>query len=332
VSQTGSTANPSGMAVTYTFAASSTVPAYLGGGIEIISTNYRRFPVVTQAAGNVAWITWGVAVRTSSARVAFSVGAGEYRFKVRTPGGEERYVSLTPEVTTGNTFIVLDFASSADRIVTIEAQDNRTFRAVNVDTGQTATNPGDADGITLIFGDSFTVGNPGPTTKHDGVATCLGELLGLRNVWACGIGGTGYVADNSATRYKLYDHIAADVARAVAIAPVTKVFVLMGVNDKGLSGVQAEATACFDLLRSLLPAASISVASPWDTDAPSAASANFEAVTTAIQAAALGRGGVHFLDLESVAFTPVSGIHPGDAGALVLAQALATAERAAVSA
>lgn len=334
VTPTGSVSNPAGMAVSYTFVSGSLVPHYKGGGIEVVSTNNRRFPNVTLSSGVESYSTWRVSARTSSPRVAFSLGGttgANYRFLVRTPGGEERYVDKAGTAVNPGGFVILDFGSSADRIVTVEGQDNQSYRAVNVDTGYTATNP-DEPGIALFLGDSLTQGTPGPTFKRDSLVHCAAELLGLRNFWASGAGGTGYVATSSGTRYKLYDRLAADLDRATAIDNVVKVFILMGVNDEGLSGVQAEAAACFDLIRSRLPAASVSFASGYDKNAPSAASADFLAVSSAIQAAGAGRGGFHFLDLQGTSYTKFDSVHADDPGCLTLGQAIAAGERLALAA
>ena len=335
VTVTAAVSNPAGMAVNYSFASGSLVPSYKGGGSEVFSTNYRKFPNATLSLGTVIGTTWRASIRTTSARVAFSLAGttvANYRFLVRTPGGEERYVDKVGTNLGANSFVVLDFGSSADRIVTVENQDTSSFRAVNVDTGFTATNPDDSAEIALFLGDSLTAATPGPTTKRDGVVHCTAELLGLRNFWASGAGGTGYVATSSGTRYKLADRIADDINRAKALGTVAKAFILMGVNDIGLSGVQAEAAACFDIARALLPSASISVASPYDTAAPSAAASDYLAVKAAIQSALVGRGGFRFLDLQGTTYTKVDGVHADDAGALVLGQALAAAERLALAA
>lgn len=336
ITNTASSTAPAGMAVSYTFVGGSPVPAYRGGGIEVLATNYRRFPVSTLSPASILYGPWETAVRSSSARVAFFLSAGNYRFKVRTPGGEERYASKSVTVAAGNTWIIVDHGGIADRITTVESQDNATFRAVNVDTGQTATNPNDDTGICLWLGDSLTVASPGPTTRSDGLASCASELLGYRNHWNSGNGGTGYIADNGGTRYKLIDRMVADIGRATALGEVTKLFIAMGVNDKGQTSaaVEAASNVVFDLARSLLPVTSISVLSPYDALAPSAPGTEFLDVKAGIWAALAGRGGFHGLDLESVAYTkaPADPVHADDAGAMTLAQAIAVAERAALAA
>lgn len=336
VTVTGSTANPSGMGVTYTFVGGSLVPAYKGGGIEVVSTNYRRFPVMTVSSGSVQWTTWRVSVRTSAPKVAFSVNGtsgSKYRFLVRTPGQPDEYVDKAGTTVDGASvgFVVLDFGGAADRIVTVENQDNTSFRAVNVSDGYTATNPNEEAGIALYFGDSFTTGT-GTTFKNDGFVTVSAEQLGFANIWASGVGGTGYLATNGATRYKLSERILADINRAKAIGTVSKVFVAMGLNDLAIGDVTAEAAACFDIIRAALPSASVSVLGPWDVKAPSAVAARFASRKAEIQAALAGRGGFHFLDTQGVEFTKSDGTHPDTAGHLTVGAWLAGAERTALAA
>jgi len=340
VTVTSVTANPAGMGVTYTYVSGSLVPLYKGGADKAFSTNYRRFPVVTDpvgggnVGGNESASVFFSGVRTTSAKVSFSTlsSTEKVRFRVRTPGGIDQYVNKAGTLNSSNGHIVLDFGSDADRIVTCEGMKNGGIRAINVLDGYTATKPVEEAGIALFLGDSFIEG-VGTAFVGDGLAAPCAESLGFAHFWASGSGGTGYVATNSSTRPKLADRIVADITRAMGYGTVAKVFMAMGLNDIGLSGIQAEAEACLSLARGILPAASISVVGPWDNAAPSAPVANYAACKTAIQAAVVNRGGVHFLDPQGVSFAQnaLTLPHPTEAGALTLGQWLAAAERAALA-
>lgn len=341
VTVTSVTANPAGMGVTYTYVSGSLVPLYKGGANKAFATNYRRFPVVTDpvgggnVGGNESASVFFSSVRTTSAKVSFSTlsSSEKVRFRVRTPGGIDQYVDKAGTLNSSNGHIVLDFGSDADRIITCEGMKNGGIRAINVLDGYTATKPVEETGIALFLGDSFIEGT-GTAFVGDGLAAPCAESLGFAHFWASGSGGTGYVATNSSTRPKLADRIVADITRAMTYGTVTKLFIPMGINDLGLSGIQTEAAACLDIARSMLPAASISVVGPWDNAAPGAPVANYASCKAAIQAAVGSRGGVHFLDPEGVAYdqNALALPHPDEAGALTLGQWLAAAERAALAA
>lgn len=340
VTVTGSTASPAGMGVTYTYIAGSPVPAYKGGGDKLYAALYRRFPAATDPVGggntanNESGSLWRVSVRTNSAKVSFSTAGTtlKLRFLVRTPGGIDQYVDKAGTLNSESGHVVLDFGSDADRIITCEGQKGAAFRAINVLDGYTATKPTEEPALAMFLGDSFTDGVGVAFTGDSYVASCA-ESLGFANFWASPLGDTGYVKDSGGTRLKLADRIVNDINRAKQYGAVKKLFIAMGINDIGLSGVEAEATICFNLARSLLPEASISVVGPWDGFAPGAPSGAYSAVKSAIQSAVGSRGGFHFLDAEGVAFAKNASTlpHPDEAGALTLGQWLASAERAALA-
>jgi hypothetical protein len=244
VTVTGATTTPAGMTVAYTFIGGSLIPFYVGGGATVVATNYRRFPSSSAPAGVSQFGNgedggvWRVSVRTSSPRVSFLLGGSgsiRYRLLVRDAAGIDQYFDKAGFLNAANGFVTADAGSAADRIWTIEGQTSTSFRQVNVDDGYTATNPDDGIGIAMFLGDSITAGAVGLTFRGDAFPAPTAESLGVRNFWASGQTGTGYIADNAGTRYKLSDRLAADINRAKAIGNVVKVFVAMGTNDRGLA-------------------------------------------------------------------------------------------------
>lgn len=330
----------------YRYTNGSTALAYLGGGDAVTGTTYRRFPVATKftSGGNVTTTEDATYFRVKAvidaAAVAFRVlGVASttvgYRFIV-----DGQYVSLSPTVvaTGGRQYIVLDFGSKAARTIIVESALSNGFDGIHVAVGDTVSYPALEPRIALFLGDSFTRGTGTQATGDaaglagDGYYTVLAEQLGFENIWASGLGGTGFVADNTGASYTLGQRLVADIARAKSFGTVAKVFVAMGLNDLGLSGIQAAASADFDTIRAQLPAASVSVLCPWDSAAPGAPSSAFNTAKAAIQAAMAGRGGFHFLDIEGTSYTKYDATHPDSAGHATLGNALLTLERAALAA
>lgn len=308
---------------------------YIGGKPKAFSTDFAQFPVTTTVSGgNIGGVEnaiyWRAGITTNAATVAVAILGGSasigYRFIV-----DGQYVSLSQTIasTGGRQYIILSFGVSATRTIYVEANSARAFVAFNVDPSDVITAPSDEPTIALFLGDSFSTGTG--ALSQDGYYTVMAEQLGFSNIWASGSGGTGYLATSSGTGYKLSNRVVADIARASSVGTVSKVFVAMGLNDLSLGDVTAEANICFDLIRSALPDASVSVFSPWDVNAPAAPAANFATRKAEIKAAVSGRIGFKFIDLEGVSFTKADGTHPNTEGHATLGNYLLVAERAALA-
>lgn len=294
--------------------------AYLSGTTEKIS--------VTANADVVCYYVVGSTLR--------------YRFLVdEFDGNGSRYVDLTGTLAAttsglGQSFIVLTFASKAVRKVTIELQQTQALRTIQIKSGDSyGTRPAAKQFRAVALGDSVA-GATGATALGDGLVNIAGDYLGISDFWASGVGGTGYVNDVSATKFKLYDRLtnalARDLDAAVALGTVDIVVVAMGLNDIGLSGVQAEASRCFDYIRALCPSALVFVVGTWDASAPSAPGGAYTTLKTAIQAAVGTRGGFWFLDPQGVSYTKFDAVHPDTAGHRTLGRWLEGQIRAKVAA
>jgi len=323
---------------------------FTGGGALWVSTS-RAFPssscvsggnMTSAGAAGANSGCWKVGAVVNAQKVAILVTGSTaelYRFLVN-----GQYVSFTgTAVGTGGalTYVLLDFGSKASRLIEIEdgqSTDGRSaprrFVSFSIDPADTLTAPPVAEYPVIVLGDSFTAPT-GPTQAGDAWWSVAADYLGLKDRWNSGEGGTGYVNPSSTgIQYKLGDRIVADLDRMIAISPPKVVVVAIGYNDQGLSGIQAEAAGCFDIIRSKCPTALVFVTTgPWDKDSPSGPSANYTAAKNAIAAALAGRGGFYALDMQGVSYTKIGdAAHPNDAGHSTLGLAANTQVRALVAA
>ena len=302
---------------------------FTGGGSEFVATVQRRFPASSRISGGTVSATedpgcWKAGIQTNAAKVAVRVSGSTtelYRFLV-----DGQYVSFagTAVGTSGaNTYALLDFGSSQSRLIEVEngaSADGRSgaraFVSFSIDPADAFSAPPIAPFPTMFLGDSFTAPT-GVTQAGDGFFAVAADYLGLKDRWNSGQGGTGYVADaGTGTKYKLGDRLAADLDRMIAISPPKVIFVAMGLNDLGLSGIQSAASACFDVIRQKCPSALVFVTTGvWDVQAPSAPASGYSAAKSAIVAAMTGRGGFYALDMEGVSYTKIGdATHPDDLG------------------
>jgi lysophospholipase L1-like esterase len=325
------TSRPSG----YTNDFLITTPAnfrQLGGNPSFQASTYNRYPVatstITGSGGNANngkdAVAWRVTADVNSAKIGAAISAtgsaAPYRFLV---GGQ--YVNKTGLATLASNsavnWITLDFTSvggKAVRQITVEGMIGAAFRGFSLQSGDSLAFPagkisaGSLNLKAVIAGDSFTAAI-GATQAGDGYGLLLGEYLGIENNWLSGVGGTGFVATNSGTSFKLGDRLSDINGQSADV-----IMVAMGINDIGQSPatIQSNAAAVFASLRLNNPAAPIFVIGPWDTVAPSPVSADYTNTKAAIQAAMAGVSGSFFIDMEGVSFAQVGGgnIHPTTAG------------------
>jgi lysophospholipase L1-like esterase len=314
--------------------------SYEGGAFYEPSATYRRFPCATKISGGSAGATanqvaWRASINADAAAVGIAVlGATnntcQYRFLVN-----DQYVSLTPSNTTagGRQYFTLDFGSKVLRKVSVElcagggASGLGAFRGFFVAVGDTLSLPA-ARPRMIVLGDSYTA-TTGAGKPGDGYAIVMADYLGVE-VWASGIGGSGYIATSSGTEYKLSDRIAADLDRALLYGTLEFVVVAMGVNDIGAGDVTTEAGVCFNIIRAKCPVALVMVFGPWNVQTPTQSAGNLSAENQ-IRAAAGGRAGFYFVDNSALSFDN-DGTHPTNAGHATIGSTEATAIRAALAA
>lgn len=160
---------------------------------------------------------------------------------------DDEYVSLTPHQIVATTGYVwkFDFGSAASRRIELISHNAipRNIWTANID----AITPASVRGPRVIaFGDSFTAAAP------SGWWLAFGDALGWDDVWASGVGGTGYKATNSGSSLKFRDRLAQDV---IAYSPDVVVFHGL-TNDGGYSpssGIYDEALSCYSALKAALP-------------------------------------------------------------------------------
>jgi lysophospholipase L1-like esterase len=323
-----------GIATTYTH--TDPVIAY-SGGYAYTANGSRQFPSTTNAAsgGNIAGtglngVRWRATTVVNAAKVWIQVAGSSsipYRFIV-----DGQYVDTTGTLSNQSSsprYFLLDFGSKAVRTVSVEGEQNLGFLGFAVGAGDACSAPSVSGKRMIVLGDSITTGTAA-TRLGDGFASIVGDMLGFSDVYASGLGGTGYIATNAGTRYKLGDRL----GDANAHGPWDLIVVAMGVNDMGQTGaaITSEAAADFASLRAANPAAQIMVVGAWDRLAPSAPEANYATVKAAIQAAIPSGQGFTFLDPQGVAYVNSDGTHPTTAGHATLGAWLAGAIKTALGA
>ena len=322
----------------YRYSLASGVFRFEGGGDKGFGAGtYRQFPVARIAASGAnlgdgtAGVVWQTRIVANSTKVGFRLLGGLKAFRFIVDG---RYVSLTGTLTatsSGTNYIVLDFGAKASREIIVENQEASAFDGVYVASGDTVSLPSASSYRLLVLGDSF-IASTGATIASDGLASVAADYLVIRDRWASGSGGTGYVATNAGASYALPTRVAEDVQRFAALGSADIIVVAIGLNDIGSAGVQTAAASTFDLIRANAPRALVFVVGPWDQNAPSAPVSNYAACKSAIQAAMSGRGGFWFLDPQGVSYTKYDTMHPNDSGHTTLGQWLSTQIRTAIAA
>lgn len=158
----------------------------------------------------------------------------------------DEFVSLTPTSNANQTSVYkIAFSSADERRIDIYIWNGR-FWGVNMGYTDMLT-AAPIRGPRVIIGlDSFSAAN---VVDH-WAAVWLAHLMQWDDVWAAGVGGTGYVATNVGTAKKLRDRIATDF---IAFSP--DIILLMGsVNDWGQDAatVQSEAELCVRQIKAAL--------------------------------------------------------------------------------
>lgn len=163
-------------------------------------------------------------------------------FLIRVDG---QYVSFTSTVVASTvTYFKLAFASVAPRRIDVIGY-IMSFTGVCVDAGDTVSPVPVRGPRVLCLGDSFT--QPSDT----GWPSWFSDCMGWDDVWAAGVGGTGYIATNGGSSKKFRDRIAADV---IPYAP--DIVMLYGsLNDASQSAlnVGSEAAASVAQIKDALP-------------------------------------------------------------------------------
>lgn len=219
-----------------------------------------------------------VAIGTSHSAIATITIDGRRLF----PGGITGPSGYNP------IWYILDFRQAGGRkarSITLEAYGNIRFAGVRVDGASYVSPTPTADGVRVAFlGSSIEAGSRYfPTMGNLSWPVQTAKLLGWSDPWNLGLGGTGYIANQSGNSFSYNDHI----NDAIRIAP--DIVVIGGaINDASIASpatITAAATSLLQTLRSRLPnAVLIAMGTFPGASGPSTARINSEiAVKTAVQ-------------------------------------------------
>ena len=236
-------------------------------------------------------------------------------------GGPWSLNSVTP----GNSaYFRCVFGTSATRRIRIEQTGAGPYLYdIKVGSGESIAKIGDAGPRMLIAADSF--GEPtGPTYEWLGPIQLLAEEMGIRELWNTSSGGTGWLQTRaSPARINFLDRFDNDV-----LAVNADVYLIWNgyndIADGNDATIQTQASAKIAALKAAHPKAKIYIIGPPDNGAPSAPGASWLSMNAAMEAVATANG-VGFIDLQGVEFTEADGIHPNDAGAVTLKNAIKAA-------
>jgi lysophospholipase L1-like esterase len=351
---------PSGFSNVTTYAAAPST-FQVTGGWPILNTGINMVQIATWTTATTGQGTVGpngpslfdasgrIEFRADAAKVLFHLfgQTGAYRFLVN-----GQYVSLSLNTVAGasnDAYYTLDFTSvggRAHRTIVVECSNGGGFYSAAVGTTETISRTR-GDTIRFIFaGDSYVAGT-GTTNAiaGDGFASIMGDLLGIRDLWASGSPGTGYLAtDTTLNHLNLLGRLTDITSHAPDI-----VAIFMGYNDLGngfsTGQVQAQLTLILQGIRAVLPTIPILVlgvqkagqpiatVTPYETAIASTVSTYgytaiaFVPVSTAVQPWQTGTGhvGATAGDGNSDLYIGADGVHPNDSGHAHLAQCCADA-------
>ncbi|HDR9003228.1 TPA: SGNH/GDSL hydrolase family protein [Burkholderia vietnamiensis] len=240
--------------------------------------------------------------------------AGMY-FRVKVDG---QYVSLTPQASAGDSsthYYLHAFAARARRRIDIIGH-NLQFVGINTDANDTIT-PAEIRGPRTIFpGDSFTAASGASSGTVTGYVSAFADAMGWDDVWASGLGGTGYL-NPGAPNVTFAQRIQHDV---VQYQPEI-VWVVGGLNDYNgytAAQIQAAAISLYQTILAGIPGVLL-VVSPNINGGVGKMSATVIAAIAALKAAAQSVGAL-WIDPTNLPFGPGQG---GQNGALVFSRSAA---------
>lgn len=172
-------------------------PFYVGGGYTSVTSGITSFLTCTPSGSTPAGRHWRVETILDGDEVSFlldSATADGYRFLV-----DGQYVSLsgTTSAAGGMRYYTLTFPSRGRYRITVEGHTTLRFDEARVPDDCTLLRPEIQDRPRIIFvGDSNVEAFP-LALKGDGIAAVFGDSIGITDVWASGVFGTGFIANNS---------------------------------------------------------------------------------------------------------------------------------------
>lgn len=195
-------AAPAGFTRAYDFSATG-APFVAGGGNPVTSGGATSFPVVTPSGTAKVGRHWRVSTLLDGTQVAFrldsdATAGGGYRFLV-----DGRYVKLTGTISGSGAdrWYTLRFSGRGKRRITVEGYGALRFWSAAVPDSDTLLNPvTGASPRIVVMGDS-NLEAYGVVLKGDGPGAVLSDFIGVEDVWAQGVYGTGFLATNGGANY-----------------------------------------------------------------------------------------------------------------------------------
>lgn len=239
-------------------------------------------------------------LRADGYRVAFMHDGSELEIAIKGSAGyirvkiDDRYISLTPTTVPSNgsdLYYYIPLGSSYLKRVDVEVY-NSPFAGVY--TGPTDTIfPAPVRGPrTLVLGDSFTEGSGSSAGTLNGWVYSFADSMNWDDVWASGVGGTGYLAAPS-PKFTFRQRVDTDV---IAFNPEV-VIIAGGINDSAAdpTALYNEADALYKRIRQALPRVTLIVLSPFWRGGRATMPLTLIAGRDSIKAAAAANG-AYFID------------------------------------
>jgi lysophospholipase L1-like esterase len=262
-----------------------------------------------------------------------------------------------PSGSSGNV-VVFDYSGSIKKRrvkVVVLAGISQNVRGIALTSQGSLLQPEASTDTLMVFGDSFFDTAPPGTQACGHLGHFLKRALGVQEIVLCNVGGTGYIAAQTANSYNLPSVITNANNRVLfSLYNPSHILINAGLNDSGSSvaAIKAAALTTWQAARSQFPSAKITIGDSWsaatgpnatmlaiasgladqfavwgDANArfitpvsTSASTAYIQGTTNAGQALGAGSSGI---------YTSTDGTHPSPAGARYLATRLAGAINAA---
>jgi lysophospholipase L1-like esterase len=163
-------------------------------------------------------------------------------------------------------YLRVDFGSRAIRRIRLEAANNLGLDGIVIGKADSIWRPSESTGPRIIaFGDSLVEGQVGTGNILDSFVHQLGWLMGWKDVWASGSGGTGYVSagPQNSQRVKFRDRLQNDVIKYKPDLVILE----GGFNDTSFDKdeVKKEVALVIGAIHRALPGTKVVVLSPWYT-------------------------------------------------------------------